>query len=167
MSLIENKKPLEGYVSEDFINLAATMSYNGIPLGSKSGKPDLDLILYALGFHYNYEKDKAEYIMITEDVTYNRVRDSTGVYIRDINNPTLVKYSKVFSGEIRKNYPFAAIYENDQVLTPSFKGNSTHKIDEIGESEHYNSSWVGGEGSRLGVEDEQIRLDIMRVLSNN
>lgn len=175
--------PLHASISEDFLEMLADMKYydnegNVVNLRKKCGQPDTDLLLYILGFHWNNKRNRANYEMLTEDVKYHRRYDSKGVYVRNNSGTTRietgydvwerpidvevvgksyeVRQMKVYTGYIRKNYPYKDLYKDGEIKVGNFThGGELKNILEIGKKTIYKKSKYEGGSFRLLKEEQE------------
>lgn len=121
-----SKKELYGKVSEDFLELLADMELKDprgkvIKFKNSEGVILTDLLLYTLGFEYDFHQNKAKYELLTKDTKYHRTYGSETVYVRNQKIPHYVRDMKVYYGKIRKTYKGDMIghYETQEVVTSS------------------------------------------------
>ncbi len=162
---------MEGRVSQSFVEKTADCEYklsNGVivPLRDEKGDIKIDLVLYLLGFHYDFHTGQANYKLLTKDVKYNRVYDSTSVFVRSDTSPHLVREMKVYCGKIREDYLHKGIYAEDKILTVEFDTKDTLDINSIGSKEEYDKGYnrmkdVGESGTFKGIGEaiEESRMD--------
>ena len=136
--------PLHGNVGHDLIEtLAHCVTYKGqeIKLRKDDGQPDVDLILFILGFPWDKENSCAKYEYLTEDVKYHRRYDSEGVHVRNSKLPYEVRQMRVYTSYIRQDYPYKEIYRSGEILTGDFTyGGELLNILDIGTADDYNKS---------------------------
>lgn len=175
-----------GNISHDFLewladNFTVPLSHNkdGVenpkPYPQKSlrkndGEVDVDLALYCMGFQYDWKRKQTKYTILSSNQRKGVVRKveslenkekeslTTGVYVRDNNNPYRVREQIVYSGKIRPESYARNLYDKFEVLTGDFVHGvgDIRDITSIGTIQWYERRDIKSQENRVLAEESHV-----------
>lgn len=160
------KKNLYANVSHDYVEMIADLEPK--TFRDKDGMAKVDLVLFSLGFCFNKKTNQAKYELLQRVLPS---KDTTNtVLIRNPKKPYKLREMVVYSGKIRREYPYKYIYKvcsneyhgsnGSNVMVGRFEhGGDIIDILDVGEKKAYDDGYK----SQSAFETVSSQMRVMQV----